>query len=140
MTAGFVAFGIGVPVYAQTLRRALPGRAWMTATATGLATLGVAAAPLGRADTAHAVFAFSGYATLAATPLLAAPVFRRVGAETWARWSVVCGVGSAVLLSASTIDRWHGLTQRTGLGVTDAWIVATAWTMWRHGRLPRLPD
>src|SRR3954462_14459944 len=48
MTAGFVGFGIGLPLYAVALRTSLPGPSWMTAAATGLATLGVAAAPLGR--------------------------------------------------------------------------------------------
>ena len=52
-------------------------------------------------------------------------------ADAWARASIACGVGSAVLLVASTFDRGHGATQRLGLLVTDAWIVATAWTMWR---------
>src|SRR3954451_23783514 len=47
MTAGFVGFGIGVPVYAAALRAAVPGPAWKTAVATGAATLAVAATPLG---------------------------------------------------------------------------------------------
>ena len=79
MTAGFVAFGVGIPLYAQALRAALDGPAWITATLTGLATLGVAAAPLGRADTAHNLFAGFGYITLAATPLLASIAMPRPG-------------------------------------------------------------
>jgi hypothetical membrane protein len=136
MTAGFVAFGVGMAVFAQAVRKAVPGPAWMAATVTGLATLGVAAAPLGRADTAHYAFATVGYVTLAATPLLAARAFGAAGARRWAQWSVGCGVASALLLAASTIDRGHGLTQRLGLGATDGWIVAVAIALLRHpGRI-----
>ncbi|CAN5458717.1 hypothetical protein BH10ACT3_BH10ACT3_23480 [soil metagenome] len=140
MTAGFIVFGLAMPVYAVPLRRALAGPAWMTVAATGLCTLGVAAAPLGAADTAHGVVAIAGYVTLAATPLLASRSFRAAGRKDWAAWSVAAAVGSAVLLSASTVDPGHGLTQRLGLGVTDVWIVATAWTMWRTGRLGYRPN
>lgn len=132
MTAGFIAFGVGVPLYAQALRRAIPGPAWIAATATGVATLGVAAAPLGRSDTAHYVFAIVGYATLAATPLLAAPRMRERGAVRWSQASTAAGVGSAMVLSASAFDPGHGLTQRIGLGITDLWIIATSWFMWRR--------
>lgn len=135
MTAGFVAFGVGVPVYAQSLRFAVPGPSWVAATLTGMATLGVAAAPLGRADAAHYVFATIGYVSLAATPLLAARSFRRIGAPAWARWSTACALASGIVLLASTIDRGHGLTQRLGLGITDVWIVVTAWSIWRRGGL-----
>lgn len=137
MTAGFVVFGVGVPLYARALRTALPGPAWIAATVTGLATLGVAATPLGGADAAHGAFAVLGYASLAATPLLAAPTFRRAGADGWARASIACGACSAVLLAASTFEPGHGASQRVGLLITDAWIVATAWSMLRSGRLPR---
>ena len=76
MTGGFVAFGIGVPLYAAALRRTLPGCAWVAATASGVATLGVALFPLDQSragDRMHAVFAGAGYAALALTPVLAAP-------------------------------------------------------------------
>jgi hypothetical membrane protein len=137
MTAGFVAFGVGVPLYSLALRRALDGPAWITALTTGIATLGVAAFPLGDADTAHAIAAVTGYATLAATPALATITFRRRGASRWATASAACAVGSAALLTASiATDRYHGASQRLGLLVTDGWIVATAWTMWRRARLP----
>jgi hypothetical membrane protein len=137
MTAGFVAFGVGVPLYARALRAAVAGSAWIAAVITGLATLGVAATPLGRFDTAHGVFAVVGYASLAMTPLLAAPTFRRAGADGWAHASIACGAGSAVFLMTSSFVRGHGAAQRLGLLVTDAWIVATAWSMCRHGELPR---
>lgn len=137
MTAGFVAFGLGVPAYSLALRKALEGPAWITALATGLATLGVAAAPLGSADTAHGIAATAGYVTLAATPLLAARAFQARGQHRWARVSVACGVGSAVALTASIAEPFHGGSQRLGLAITDAWIVATAWALWRHGRIGR---
>lgn len=131
MTAGFVAFGIGVPLYGQALRRALKGPAWIAATVTGLSIIGVAVSPLGRADRAHYIFATVGYLSLVATPLLAARSFRRDGTTSWARWSVLCGVASAVALAASTFDRGHGFSQRLGLSITDVWIVASAWSMCR---------
>lgn len=137
MTAGFVVFGIGVPLFAQALRTELGGAAWIAATVTGLATLGVAATPLGRFDAAHYVFAAIGYASLAATPLLASRTLRDRGSTRAANWSVACGVASALLLAASTLDAAHGLTQRLGLGVTDVWIVVAALAILRGGRSGR---
>ena len=75
MTAGFVTFGVALPVYASALRRVVGGTAWMAAAATGIATLAVAATPLDHSatvDTWHGIAAGIGYVTLAATPLLAA--------------------------------------------------------------------
>jgi hypothetical membrane protein len=135
MTAGFVVFGVGVATYSCALRSALRGPSWAAALVTALATLGVAAAPLGSLDTAHQVAALTGYVALAATPLLAAPALRAGGRARAAWASVVCGVLTACLLTASTLDPWHGATQRAGLLVTDVWIVVTAVTMWRRGRL-----
>lgn len=135
MTAGFVAFGVGVPVYAVALRAALPGPAWSTAAASGLCTLGVAAAPLGSADRAHVVAAGLGYVTLALTPALGTLSFSRGGRHGWAAWSAAAAALSAVALLASVVAPWHGLTQRLGLGVVDVWIAATAVTMWRTGRV-----
>lgn len=135
MTLGFLAFGLGVPLYAQALRAALPGPAWIAATITGLATLGVAATPLGRFDAAHGVMALIGYVSLAAVPLFAAVWFRRAGERRWMWASFACGAASSVALLASSWDARHGLSQRSGLLATDVWIVATAWIMWRTGRL-----
>lgn len=134
MTAGFVAFGLGVPLFAQALRRTLGGPAWIAATTTGMATLGVAATPLGRFDAAHLWFATLGYASLAATPLLAAPTLRARGSRLAANWSLACGVASAVLLAASTIDVANGVTQRLGLGLVDLWIVVAAVSIIRTPR------
>ena len=132
MTAGFVVFGLAIPLYARALRTVVAGPAWVAATVTGLSTVGVAAAPLGRADTAHYVFALIGYVSLVGTPFLAARTFRASGATIWAGWSVTAALGSAVFRSLSAIDRYHGLSQRVGLGFADVWIVGTAWSMvWR---------
>ncbi|MGH9150419.1 MAG: DUF998 domain-containing protein, partial [Acidimicrobiales bacterium] len=53
MTAGFVAFGLALPAYGWALRRAGLGRSGAAAVVTGLATLGVAAFPVERADALH---------------------------------------------------------------------------------------
>jgi hypothetical membrane protein len=134
MTAGFVAFGIGVPLYAVALRRTLPGWAWVAAMASGVATLGVALFPLDRShagDQIHGVFAVAGYAALAVTPLLAARPLSRRGQRGAAVASMVIGIGSAVCLAASLVGPAHGLFQRLGLTLVDAWLVATAVTVAR---------
>lgn len=137
MTAGFIVFGVGVPVYSQALRAALDGPAWTTALATGIATLAVAAAPLDAhgQSTLHGCFAVAGYLTLAATPLLASRSFARAGRTTWARLSLAAGIASGACLLATVAGPAHGLFQRVGLGVVDVWIVATALEMLRNGRL-----
>jgi hypothetical membrane protein len=135
MTVGFVTFGAGMILFSQAARLAVPGPSWLAAVVTGVAALGVAAAPLGRADAAHYVFAVIGYVSLAALPMLAADRFRRVGAVGWARWSVGAGVGSAIFLALSALNGDHGLTQRIGLGLTDLWVVTAATSMIWSGRL-----
>src|SRR3954451_13218679 len=74
MTAGFVGFGLLLPVFAQRLPELLgAGRGVrVAATVAGVSTLGVAALPLqrvpgGRGDALHAVAAGIGYAAMAAT-------------------------------------------------------------------------
>lgn len=127
MSAGFIAFGIAVPAYGLALRRDLPGPAWATAVVTGIATLGVAAFPLDGplGDTPHAAAAGIGYATLAATPLLAAGPLRRSGRPRWAAASIVAGLASGACLAATVVGPATGLLQRTGLGIGDAWLAAT---------------
>ena len=128
MTAGLVAFGVGLPIYGVALRSALPGPAWICATTTGVATLGVAAFPLGSPtrDAIHGLFAGIGYASLAATPLAAAGPLARLGSRHWARSAVGAGAVSAVSLLATVAGPASGLFQRIGLTVTDAWVVASA--------------
>jgi len=139
MTAGFVAFGVGVSLLAIELRSTLRGPAWTAALATALATLGVAAFPLGSPtrDAVHGVFASIGYITLAALPLLAARALARDGRNGWARASVAVAAVSAACLAATTLGPLHGLFQRAGLSVADAWIVATALSLRRtDSRIP----
>jgi hypothetical membrane protein len=129
MTAGFVGFGIGVPLYGLALRASVPGPAWTSAVATGLATLGVAAFPLdvsATQDLIHGGFATFGYATLAATPLLAARPLAASGHRRAAMASVVIGLASGVCLAATAFGRSHGLYQRVGLTLGDTWLVASA--------------
>jgi hypothetical protein len=129
MTSGFVVFGLSLPVYAYALARTVRGWAWLAATLTGLATLGVAATPLDRSptvDTWHGVFAGIGYATLAAIPLLAARPLRRAGCRHLSRWGVAAGSLAGIALALTLTDLPTGLFQRLGLTVVDAWIVISA--------------
>ena len=136
MSAGFAVFGVGMALYGVSLRGALPGPAWALAVATGAATLGVAALPLATpiGDTPHHVAAAIGYATLAALPVAAAAGLARQGRYRWARWSRATGALSAGLLLASTLGPAHGLAQRTGLGVVDLWVMASALDILRRPR------
>jgi hypothetical membrane protein len=140
MTAGFVVFGIGLLIYAVALRVALRGSSWVTAAATGLATLGVAAAPLGRStsgDTVHGIFAGAGYVTLALTPLLAAGPLRRAGRPARANLSLATAALAGISLLATTATEANGLFQRLGLTIVDVWIVATAVELLRGRLTPR---
>ncbi len=141
MTAGFVTFGMALPVYAWALRSSVPGRAWITATATGLATLAVAAAPLDRSDTVdqlHGIFAGIGYLTLAATPILAAAPLLAMGHRRLAQSGIAAGLASAIALALTTTGLPTGLFQRVGLTVSDAWIIATALAI-RRGAVDAFP-
>jgi len=129
MTAGFVGFGVGMPLFAAALRRAVGGGAWIAAAATGIATLAVAATPLERStsvDSWHAVFAGLGYVTLAATPLLAAQPLLRLGNRGLAALGIACGSVSAVSLVLASTSLPTGLFQRVGLTVTDLWVATSA--------------
>jgi hypothetical membrane protein len=135
MTAGFLVFGAALPTYAIALRQALPGQAWKFAAANGVATLGVAAFSLGTraSGDVHGVFAGLAYASLAATPIAASAVLRRRGQYKLARTSVTTGivVGAALVASVVGPTGVHGLLQRTGLTLGDAWVIASALSMMR---------
>ena len=133
MTAGFVGFGLLLPVFAQRLPDLLgAGRAVrVAATVAGVSTLGVAALPLqeepgGPRDALHAVAAGIGYAAMAATPLIAATALRRTGRGRAATLSVGVGVVSATALAVSVTTGPTGLWQRIGLGVVDVWFAGWA--------------
>ena len=134
MSAGFVGLGVALPIYARALHRAVPGVAWLAATTTGIATLAVAAFPLGHSasgDTWHGVFAGIGYVTLASTPLLAARPLLRQGHRALAALGVVAGAVSTVSLVLTTTAAQKGLFQRVGLTATDLWIAVSAVTIAR---------
>ncbi len=129
MTTGFIAFGVGLPLFAVALRRVIRGIAWMTAAATGLSTLAVAAIPLEQsaaADSWHGIAAAIGYVTLAATPLLAVRPLLERGCRRLARLGVVSAAVSIASLLLSATQLPTGLFQRIGLTAVDIWIVASA--------------
>jgi hypothetical protein len=128
MTSAFVAFGIGVIAFAVALREAGAGRAWISAVATAVCTLGVASFPLGgpNRDVVHGVFASLGYLTLAGVPLLSARPLARAGRPGWARGSIAVAAVSGACLLASAAGPAHGFFQRAGLTTGDAWLVAVA--------------
>jgi hypothetical protein len=96
----------------------------------------VAAFPL-RPDASgalHASFAVAGYAALAAVPLVASAGLGATGHPGAARASVVVGVVTAGLLAASAAGApAHGLTQRAGLTLGDAWMVCSSAWLLRSG-------
>ena len=135
MTAGFLVFGAALPTYAVALRRCLPGHAWKFAAANGVATLGVAAFSLGTPTSGdiHGAFAALAYTSLAATPIAAGVVLHRHRHQALARTSIATGLTCAAALVASVVgpDHVHGLLQRIGLTIGDAWIIVSAISMMR---------
>jgi hypothetical membrane protein len=129
MTAGFVCFGIGVPVFSIVLRRTVPGPAWVAAAVSGFATLGVAASPIHVSSTVsaiHGVCASIGYIALALVPLLAAPTLRRQARHRAAAASIIVAAVVGACLGATSVAEANGLFQRLGLTIVDAWLVAAA--------------
>jgi hypothetical membrane protein len=133
MTAGFVGFGVLLPVFATRL----PG--WLaagpalrvSATVAGLSTLWVAALPLqeeagGRGDTWHAVAAGVGYLAMATSPALAVRPLLGSGRRTAALASAAVSATSAACLTLSVTTGPTGVFQRLGLGVVDAWFATIA--------------
>ncbi len=140
MTGGFVVYGLGLLSYGGALRRVEPGWSWTWAVATGLATLGVAAFPLGRptSGNVHAVFAVLGYAGLTGLQLAGCRRRSGRGERRAAALSLTTGLltGGFLLASVATGSA-HGLTQRIGLTAGDTWIVLTALALLRQHRRPR---
>ena len=127
MTVGLATLGVGMLLFAAALRASVEGPAWVGATVTGLVTLGIVATPLGRTaagDELHAAFAFTGYVSLVAIPLLAAGRLKRRGL---ARLSLVVGVLAAMCLVGAVSGLFaSGLLQRAGLSLVHAWVVGMA--------------
>lgn len=129
MTTGFVVFAVGVGTYAWALAAALPGGAGLAMAASAVASLGVAAFPLGAGvgDGPHAAAAGAAYLALTAAPLLGARTLQRRGRRGLAVGSVVAGVVVGVaLLTAVVTSSSTGLAQRIGLTAADVWIMTTA--------------
>jgi len=132
MTAGFVCFGVAMVFYAGSLRRRFGDWVGIAAATSGGATLGVALFPLDTStalDGAHNVLAALGYVALAATPVLAARPLAAGGRRRTAVASTVTGLLAGACLLATVAGPAHGLFQRAGLTIVDAWLMATAvWT------------
>ncbi|MCU1677058.1 MAG: hypothetical protein JWM93_1816 [Frankiales bacterium] len=127
MTAGLVAYGIGLTVYGAAAAAAGRRTIGTLAVLSGLASLGVAAFPLGSAwDQRHAAAATIGYATLAAIPLAGAAVHARSRRFGWAALSAAMGLVAVAALFSSASGPQAGLWQRTGLTIADVWLVAHA--------------
>ncbi|HWD25319.1 MAG TPA: DUF998 domain-containing protein [Acidimicrobiales bacterium] len=146
MTAGFVVDGIGLAAFGVALRRLDAGQAWKFAIVTGLSTLGVAAFPLGTplSGKIHAAFAVVAYASLVGVPVATAAANRsRSGRRP--RVPLVVGATASAALFASVFNiQTHGLAQRVGLTIGDAWVAATAVGLARRAfskvkSLPALP-
>ena len=131
MTAGFVAFGVLVPVYARALGARLGTGTQAAATVAGLGTLAVAALPLSAAggqtaDRWHAAAAAVAYAGQVGAPLLGARGLGRLVPGSRAPSYAVAG-GALVCLAGSVPDSSvSGLLQRAGLTVVDLWYAAVA--------------
>ena len=137
MTAGFVTFGVGVGLFAVSVRTTLGATTSAFLGATAASTLAVALLPLGGSDTVdqlHGMAAAAGYVTLVAAPLAARSSLRRLGAHRLASAGVAATAVAAVSLGASLALPATGAFQRLGLTVVDAWIIATA-TLLATGRL-----
>ena len=139
MSAGFVLFGVLVPVWAVLLRRVLGAGVAVAATLAGVATLGVALLPLTSEggqpqDVGHAVVAGLGYVGMALTPLLAVAPLRRLDLTRAAATSaVVGGVSVLALVGSVVVTQRSGGLQRLGLTVVDAWhVVVAVWVLRRR--------
>ena len=142
MTAGFVGFGLLLPVFARSLPSVLSAGPALrrTATVAGVSTLLVAALPLqreagGTGDALHAAAAGIGYLAMAASPALAVRPLWGEGRRSAAVTSAAVSAVSAGALVASLTTGPTGLWQRVGLGVVDAWFAAVAvWALLHPNR------
>lgn len=132
MTTGMVVFGLAVPLYGLALRRALPGPAWIAAVTAGVATLGVAAAPLNHSDLVdgvHLVAAGVGYVALALVPVFAHKDLVAAGHRVLAGFgSIAAGVAGLSLITSLVVEQ-SGLFQRIGLTAGDSFLMASVPTV-----------
>jgi hypothetical protein len=137
MTAGIIALGAGIGLYATAARSCFGARTAGAAAATAAGALAVAALPLESSvgGMPHAVAAGTSYATLAATPILGSRALADAGRRGLALASALTGAAAGCLLIASMVSpRWVGLLQRSGLTAGHVWIVASAATLLRRLR------
>lgn len=143
MSAGFVAYAIGTGMGAAALRRHVPGPAWVALGVNAVATLGVALTPLDRSptvDSAHAVAAALGYASLALVPLLAVRPLAAAGQRHRALASAAVGaVVAGCLMATVAADGTSGLLQRAGLTVGDLWLITAGVALLRGAPLTGHP-
>ncbi|MEP1124318.1 MAG: DUF998 domain-containing protein [Ilumatobacter sp.] len=128
MTTGMVVFGIAVPVYGIAIRRALDGPAWISAVTAGLATLGVAAAPLDHSplvDALHLAAAGVGYVALALVPVLAHSGLVAAGHRRLAMFGAVAALTAGASMITSLVVDQSGLFQRIGLTAGDTFLIAS---------------
>lgn len=134
MSAGLVAFGLGVGIAAWPLRRIIGVPAAVSLGTSAVGTLGVALTPVGGStdtDLLHGLFALLGYASVGLAGPLAALALRRKH-QIWSIASLVAGVVTLLALGAS-LGSTPGLFQRIGLTTADAWLMAVgfaAFTGW----------
>jgi hypothetical protein len=128
MAAALTTFGLGSITFGCALREPLGDLAAATGVVAGIATLGIAAAPLrpGAPNRAHFAWAALSYAATIGAPLAASGPLARLGRPGAARASALVGATSAALLGASLVGPRRGLLQRVGLTLVHTWIVATA--------------
>ena len=133
MTAGFLLFTVGVAAHAGPLRRTVGAPTAAAALTTAAATAAVAALPLEGpgGGVPHAAAAGLAYAALAAVPLLGGLALRTRDASSTTRrraaWSFAAAAVTGTSLAASALaPTHHGLFQRIGLTVGDAWLIASA--------------
>jgi len=135
MTAGLVAFGVGVPLFGVALREVLPGPAGGFAIVCGAATLAVACLPIdvtSTVDGLHGVAAVIGYLAIALLPLVASFALCKTGHDLRGKVAAYVGLIAGMLLFLVPIPGINGLAQRAGLLVGDLWIVTTASAILRH--------
>jgi hypothetical protein len=123
-----------VPVFGLGLRKVVEGPAWLAAVAAGVGSLAVAAVPLqpDHEVPAHAVAASFAYVGTALMPLLAS---RSLGGR-WRTGSIATGAVAGACLAFTAAGPAHGLFQRIGLTVVDAWLVAMSVRMARTAATP----
>ena len=139
MTAGFVAYGLLLLGGAAAVRQSAINVTWPAVVVNALSTVAVAALPLDQSSTVdglHGAAATVGYISLACVPLLAARPLREAGFTSAATASLVAASAIAACLAATPFIDANGFTQRLGLTIGDAWLVATGLAL-ASGRLTR---